>query len=59
MPKLRDSVPLLGDVESMRRALATLGLRMSAPLGFNNTYAIGMKKTEASGSMARLKRTNP
>jgi len=29
-------------VEAMRAAVAVHGLRMSAPLGFNNTYAIGM-----------------
>jgi osmoprotectant transport system permease protein len=28
----------------LRQALAALGLRMSRPLGFNNSYAIGMKR---------------
>ena len=28
----------------MRQALAEQGIRMSRPLGFNNTYAIGMRK---------------
>ena len=28
----------------LKRALAARGLRMTAPLGFNNTYAIGMKE---------------
>ncbi|TCK18249.1 osmoprotectant transport system permease protein [Thiogranum longum] len=35
----------------LRQALAAHGLRMTRPLGFNNTYAIGMKETLA----ARLK----
>src|SRR5204862_8257880 len=33
--------------EGMRRALAARGIRMSRSLGFNNTYAIGMKETAA------------
>ena len=32
---------------ALRRALAERGLRMTQPLGFNNTYAIGVKKTLA------------
>jgi len=31
----------------LRQALATRGLRMTRPLGFNNTYAIGMQETLA------------
>jgi osmoprotectant transport system permease protein len=31
----------------MRAALAKQGIRMTAPLGFNNTYAIGVGKTTA------------
>jgi osmoprotectant transport system permease protein len=31
----------------LRAALETRGLRMTPPLGFNNTYAIGVKKTLA------------
>ncbi len=34
-------------VAAMRRALAAEGIRMSAPLGFNNTYAIGLKRDTA------------
>ncbi|HLM48543.1 MAG TPA: glycine betaine ABC transporter substrate-binding protein, partial [Myxococcaceae bacterium] len=34
----------LPDDEALRRALAAEGLRMSAPLGFNDTYALGMKE---------------
>ncbi|MBZ4375415.1 glycine betaine ABC transporter substrate-binding protein [Corallococcus sp. AS-1-6] len=37
----------LPDDDALRRALADEGLRMSAPLGFNNTYALGMKEAEA------------
>ncbi|WP_342378324.1 ABC transporter permease subunit [Myxococcus stipitatus] len=37
----------LKDDEALRAALAAEGLRMSAPLGFNNTYALGMKEAEA------------
>ncbi|AKI99908.1 osmoprotectant transport system permease protein [Archangium gephyra] len=37
----------LPDDESLRQALAAEGLRMSAPLGFNDTYALGMKEAEA------------
>src|SRR5262249_16533875 len=32
---------------AMRRALAEHGIAMSRPLGFNNTYAIGMRKEAA------------
>jgi osmoprotectant transport system permease protein len=38
----------LRDEEAMRRALAERGIRMSRPLGFNDTYAIGMKEKRAS-----------
>nr|WP_232293206.1 glycine betaine ABC transporter substrate-binding protein [Stigmatella aurantiaca] len=37
----------LRDDAALREALAAEGLRMSAPLGFNNTYALGMKESEA------------
>jgi osmoprotectant transport system permease protein len=37
----------LPDEEAMRRALAERGVRMSRSLGFNDTYAIGMKKERA------------
>jgi osmoprotectant transport system permease protein len=33
--------------EAMTQALAESGIRMGRPLGFNNTYAIGMKKDVA------------
>ncbi len=33
--------------DALRRALAERGIAMSRPLGFNNTYAIGMKKEVA------------
>ena len=33
--------------EQMRDALGEKGIRMAAPLGFNNTYAIGMKEDVA------------
>ena len=33
--------------DELSRALAARGLRMSQPLGFNNTYAIGMKRERA------------
>jgi osmoprotectant transport system permease protein len=38
----------LPDDEALRRALAARGIGMSAPLGFNNTYAIGMKEERAA-----------
>jgi osmoprotectant transport system permease protein len=34
--------------DELRRALAPLGIRMSRSLGFNDTYAIGMKETKAA-----------
>jgi osmoprotectant transport system permease protein len=34
----------LPTLEALRDALARQGIRMGAPLGFNNTYAIGMRK---------------
>ncbi|WP_370457079.1 glycine betaine ABC transporter substrate-binding protein [Corallococcus sp. AB038B] len=37
----------LPDDDALRKALAEEGLRMSASLGFNNTYALGMKEAEA------------
>ena len=37
----------LPDDAALRAALAEAGLRMSRPLGFNNTYALGMKEAEA------------
>lgn len=36
------------DAASVRKALAERGLRMSASIGFNNTYAIGMREETAS-----------
>lgn len=36
-----------GDLDGLRRALAARGLRMSAPLGFENTYALGMREPVA------------
>ncbi|MFQ5494415.1 MAG: glycine betaine ABC transporter substrate-binding protein [Phycisphaerae bacterium] len=38
----------LHDLKSMRAELAANGVRMSDPLGFNNTYALGVKKGVAS-----------
>ena len=35
------------DEEGIRRELAPLGVSMSRPLGFNNSYAIGMKEAVA------------
>lgn len=37
----------LPDTAAMRRALADKGVLMSHPLGFNNTYALGMKEGRA------------
>ena len=37
----------LRDDAALREALAAEGLRMSASIGFNNTYALGMKEAEA------------
>jgi osmoprotectant transport system permease protein len=34
--------------EALRRALAGRGIVMSAPLGFNNTYALGMRRDAAA-----------
>ena len=38
----------LPDDAALRAALEAEGLRMSAPLGFNDTYALGMKEAEAA-----------
>ena len=35
------------DLEGMRRALASRGVQMSQPLGFDNTYALGMRRAQA------------
>jgi osmoprotectant transport system permease protein len=37
----------LRDPEELRAALAQRGIRISSPLGFNDTYAIGMRKVVA------------
>ena len=37
----------VADVEAMREALGRYGVRMTAPLGFNNTYALGMNEDVA------------
>ncbi len=37
----------LHDEEAIRKALAEEGIRMSRPLGFNNTYALGVKESTA------------
>jgi osmoprotectant transport system permease protein len=42
---LRD-VP--GDEEALRQALRARGIEMSRPLGFSNTYAVGMKEKTAA-----------
>jgi osmoprotectant transport system permease protein len=38
----------LRDDESFRKALSKYGVRMSAPLGFNDSYALGMKEENAA-----------
>lgn len=35
------------DLAQLRRAVAAKGVSMSAPLGFNNTYVLGMKESRA------------
>ena len=37
----------LRDQDSLRDALAKRGIRMSRPLGFSNTYAVAMRRSEA------------
>ncbi|MEZ4701968.1 MAG: glycine betaine ABC transporter substrate-binding protein [Rhodothermales bacterium] len=37
----------LAGIDALREALATRGIRMTAPLGFNNTYALGMRADRA------------
>ncbi len=37
----------ISDGRTMRRALARFGVSMSEPLGFNNTYALGMREEKA------------
>jgi osmoprotectant transport system permease protein len=39
---------MIRDEPALRRALAERGLAMSGPLGFNNTYAIGMREDVAA-----------
>jgi osmoprotectant transport system permease protein len=38
----------LADVEALRAALAEEGVRMTAPLGFENTYALGLRRETAN-----------
>ena len=35
------------EIESLQRTLEALGVGMTAPLGFNNTYALGMREAHA------------
>ena len=50
---LKNSVP--ASLEEMNRALATMGLRASVPLGFSNGYALAMRAAEAqSRGLRRL-----
>jgi osmoprotectant transport system permease protein len=37
----------IADTEQLGSALASQGIRMSRPLGFNNTYALGMRREQA------------
>lgn len=37
----------ISDLEDLRQALAKMGVGVLAPLGFNNTYAVGMKRARA------------
>src|SRR5262249_33386561 len=39
----------LPDEAALRQALAEQGLRMSRPLGFNNSYALAMGRSRAAG----------
>ncbi len=41
--------PELREHDELARALAPLGLKISAPLGFNNTYALGLLPERAEG----------
>ena len=43
---LRDAAP--GDDEALRRALAAHGVGMSGVLGFDDSYALGMKEADAA-----------
>ncbi|WP_425617260.1 glycine betaine ABC transporter substrate-binding protein [Anatilimnocola sp. NA78] len=52
--------------DELRAALAKQGIRMSQPLGFNNTYALGMKESRAAelgitkiSDLTRLAATDP
>ncbi len=38
----------LADEDAIRQALRTKGIRMSRPLGFNNTYILGMREARAT-----------
>lgn len=40
--------PGLSELSDMRAEVEPLGIRISEPLGFNNTYALGMRKQRAS-----------
>ncbi|MCP3980857.1 MAG: ABC transporter permease subunit [bacterium] len=41
------------DLDTLRREADVLGLRIGAPLGFNNTYALGMREDTAAASDVR------
>ena len=44
----------INSLQALRKALATHGIRMTSSLGFNNNYAIGMKK-EVCGKLGLTK----
>ena len=52
--------PGIDSPEKMRQSLATFGVAMTAPLGFNNTYALVMRRSEARrlgiGSISDLRK---
>lgn len=57
---------LIRNDDELRAALAAKGIRMGKPLGFNNTYALGMKEARAEAlgiqsisDLASLALTNP
>jgi osmoprotectant transport system permease protein len=54
---LRQEILAAGAIDDagLRKALAGRGVRMGSPLGFNNTYAIGMKEQRAAAlGIARI-----
>jgi osmoprotectant transport system permease protein len=52
-------LPLDTGLDTLREAMAARGLRVLDPLGFNNTYAMAMKRSRARNSASSASAISP